>query len=404
MLRSPPGINGARNLEELPIMNTKGNHHLLALSVLSVFAFGNCMGAIDGALSKIAEALSVDHTIALYVGSIPALTSMFSSLLLGLVAGKKLPYKLTSVCCAALMIVAGVIPFMADSFAMILLTRCFFGLGLGGMMSLQNPIATKLIPVERRASILGIGTCIAFTFQCVLQLVGGILADIRWNLVFFTHLILLLPIAVMIIFLPKMELETAQEAQGEKAKLPASAIIMCVIIGIVTLNLAPLLFGSAFYVAAISDSATVAAVIAMLFSIGCMLGGLVYPKLYKLLKNKSFSLFLVIGALGLVISASASTIPVLALGFFIGGISFASTQAGLMMYLGLVCPPERVGFASALMMVFVNLGGFLCSSWEMVIGMVTGDSLYAPLFTGAAIFVILAAILFVKSPNPEAHR
>lgn len=382
-------------------MKIKGKSFLLCVSVLSVFAFGNCMGAIDGALSKIADALNVEHTIALYVGSIPALTSMCSSLVLGVVAGKKLPYKLTAVFCAALMIVAGVIPVVAESFAAILVTRCFFGLGLGGMMSLQNPIATKLIPLQTRASILGVGTCIAFTFQCILQFVGGILADVRWNLVFFTHLILLIPLAVMILFLPKMELDVSEEKQKETAKLPKTAILMCVVVGVVTLNLAPLLFGSAFYVAALSDSATVAAIIAMLFSIGCMAGGLLYPQLYRWLDRKCFSAFLVIGALGLVISASANTIPVLGIGFLIGGISFASMQAGLMMLLGLICPPERVGFASALMMVFVNLGGFLCSSWEMGIGLLTGDSLYAPLLVGAVIFVLLAIVLFVKSPYPE---
>ena len=385
-------------------MSTKGKNYLLCISVLSVFAFGNCMGAVDGALSKIADALNVEHTLALSVGSIPALTSMASSLLLGVIAGKKLPYKITSVFCAALMIAAGVIPVLAENFATILITRCFFGLGLGGMMSLQNPIATKLIPVESRASVLGIGTCVAFTFQCILQLVGGVLADVQWNLVFLTHLILLIPLAVLIIFLPKMELDAPEEKQQEKAKLPKAALLMCGVIGIVTLNLAPLLFGSAFYVAAISDSATVAAVIAMLFSIGCMTGGLVYPQFYKRLKAKSFSAFLVIGAVGLVISASAHSIPVLGVGFFIGGISFASMQAGLMMLLGLICAPERVGFASALMMVFVNLGGFLCSSWEMVIGIITGDSLYAPLFVGAVIFVALAVILFIRSPFPKENR
>ncbi|MCD8356385.1 MAG: MFS transporter [Clostridia bacterium] len=383
-------------------MNAKEkNNLLLCISVLSVFAFGNCMGAIDGALSKIADALNVEHTIALYVGSIPALTSMFSGLFLGIVAGKKLPYKATAACCAVLMIIAGVAPFIAKNFTMILITRCFFGLGLGGMMSLQNPIATKLIPVQKRAFILGLGTCTAFTFQCILQLAGGILADVHWNLTFFTHLILIIPLIVLIFFLPKIELDPPETKQEGKAKLPLAAILMCIVIGIVTLNLAPLLFGSAFYVAVISNSATVAAIIAMLFSIGCMGGGLIYPKLYKWLKGKCFTAFLVIGAIGLGISASATTIPVLALGFFIGGISFSSMQAGLMMLLGLICPPERVGFASALMMVFVNLGGFLCSSWEMVIGIVTGDSLYMPLFIGAMIFVALAIILFIRSPFPK---
>ncbi|MDO5548821.1 MAG: MFS transporter [Eubacteriales bacterium] len=385
-------------------MNTKSKNYLLFLSVLSVFAFGNCMGAIDGALSKIAVALEVDHTVALYVGSIPALTSVASSLFLGFVAGKKLPFKACAVCCAVLMIFAGTIPFLAQNFAAILLARGFFGLGLGGMMSLQNPIATKLIPLESRAAILGVGTCIAFLFQCILQLVGGILADVRWNLVFFTHLILLIPLVAMAFLLPKMALDPPEAKQEGTEKLSATVLVMCVILGVIVMNLAPLLFGSAFYVAALSDSATIASVIAMLFSIGCMIGGLLYPTLYRVLKEKCFAAFLLIGAMGLLISATATSIPLLGIGFFIGGISFASTQTGMMMLIGLLCPPERVAFASALMMVFLNLGAFLCSSWERMIGTITGDSLYAPLLVGAVIFVILAVILFVRSPFPRGRR
>lgn len=385
-------------------MHTKQKNYLLFVSVLSVFAFGNCMGAVDGALSKIAVALDVDHTIALYVGSIPALTSMVSSFFLGFFAGKKLPFKVCAVFCAALMVIAGTLPFLAQNFATILITRGFFGLGLGGMMSLQNPIATRLIPIESRAAILGVGTCIAFTFQCILQLVGGVLADVQWNLVFFTHLILIIPLVVMVLFLPRIELDPPEAKQDGEAKIPMTAIVMCIVIGIIVMNLAPLLFGSAFYVAALSDSATIASIIAMLFSIGCMVGGLIYPALYHVLKGKCFTAFLIIGAIGLVISATATSIPVLGIGFFIGGISFASIQTAMMMLIGLICPPERVAFASALMMVFLNLGAFICSSWEMVIGKITGDSLYAPLLTGAVIFVVLAVILFVKSPFPKEGR
>ena len=385
-------------------MNIKTNPLLIYISVLSVFACSNCMGAIDGALSKIGEALQVNHTVALYAGSIAALASMFSSLILGMIVGKKVPYKAAAVFCAILVIVGGTAPFMATNFTTLLITRCFFGFGIGGLMCVQNPIATKLIPVEKRASILGIGTCVSFGFQCVLQLVGGVLADVRWNYVFFTHLILLLPLIVMIIFLPKMEIDQMESKQEKEGKLPITVILMCVVMGLVGLNLAPLLFGSAFYVAAIIDSATVAAVIAMLYSIGSMVGGLLYAKLYGILKRRSFTAFFIVGALGLFIGATADNIILLAIGFFIGGISNACILAGMMMLFGLICNPSQLGFASALMMAFMNLGAFLCSSWESLIGMITGDALYAPLYVGTVIFLLLALILFLKPPFPKAKE
>ena len=229
-------------------MSEKKTNRILYISILSVFAFGNCMGAVDGALSKIACALNVDHTIALYVGSIPALTSMISGLILGVTAGKKLPYKAAAVFCAVLMIAAGTIPVIMQNFAMLLIARCFFGLGLGGIMSLQNPIAARLIPLQNRAAILGLGTCTAFTFQCILQLVGGILADIHWNLVFLTHMILIIPLVGLLFLLPEMQTESFQEKREERKRLPLTAVMMCVVIGIVTLNLAPLFIGAAVFV------------------------------------------------------------------------------------------------------------------------------------------------------------
>lgn len=377
------------------------NNIILYIAVLSVFAGSNCLGAIDGALSKIAEVMNVSQTTALYAGSVAALACMFSGMLMGVIAGKKLPYKASAVCCFLLTIIGGAVSVFVRSFPLLLVTRCIFGLGVGGLMCIQNPIATKLIPEEKRASVLGIGTCVAFGAQCVLQLIGGVLADVRWNLVFLAYLLLILPLIFVILRLPKMEIETVGVRKGSRARLPLSAVMMCVLLGVVWLNIAPLLFGSAFYVAPISDSATVAAVIAMLFSLGCMAGGLLYPVLYKRLGRYSFSIFLAAAALGLFLAARAQNIVLLGAGFFIGGIGQACMQAGIMMYLGLVCTSAQLGGASALMTVCLNLGAFLCSSWDSLIGHFTGETLYSPLYIGAVIFLVIAAALLIKPPLSE---
>ena len=272
------------------------------------------------------------------------------------------------------------------------------------MSTCQNPVATKLLPAEVRSSILGIGTCVAFAYQCIMQLLGGVFADIKWNYVFFAYLLLLLPLLFMVTSLPKIELEQPDTTKKEKEKFPKTAILLCCIMGIVGLNLAPLLFGSAVYVAPLNDSATAASIIAMMFSIGCMVGGLAFHQLYIKLQSKAISAFLIIGAIGLFISASAGNIILLGFGFFIGGISMACMQAGVMLFLGKACSFSQLGFASALMIALMNLGAFFCSTWESLIGKITGDALYAPLYVGSAIFVIVAAILLVTSPFEEKSR
>lgn len=373
------------------------------IAILSVFASSNCMGAVDGALSKIASSLNVSNTTALYVGSIASLSSMISSLLIGSVLGKKLPYKTAAICCSVTAIIGGSIPFFSRSFLFILATRALFGIGLGGLMSLQNPLVTRLVEEEKRATILGIGTSTGFTVQCVLQLLGGVLADIKWNYVFLVYLLLIIPLLIIIAKLPVIELDPVSQKQSLQSALPLNAILLCVIMGIVGLNVAPLLFGSAFYTAEINNSAAVAAMIAMMFSVGCMAGGLLFPILYRVFKGKALCCFLLMNAAGLIISATANNLFLLGLGFFIAGVGNACLMAYIMMILGLICKKNQVAFASALMMAFLNLGSFICSSWEALIGRITGDSLYMPLYIGTGILVTIAVMTLFWSPDKRKN-
>lgn len=69
----------------------------------------------------------------------------------------------------------------------------------------------------------------------------------------------------------------------------------------------------------------------------------------------------------------------LGLGFAVGGVCLACSQACIMLTLGNICDLTQLGLASALMVAFMNLGCFCCSEWEAFIGSITGDALYMPL-------------------------
>lgn len=380
---------------------TKKSNISLMFSILSIFAFTNCLGAVDGAFSKIATALNISHTNALYIGSVPALASTLACLAFGMLIGKKLPYKGTAVFCSTLMIITGVLPVFAHNLAFILICRLLFGIGAGGLSTLQNPIVTKLVEADRRPVILGLGTSVSFGIQCVLQLVGGVLADISWNYVFLTYALLLLPLLLQIIRLPHIAMDTQQAATNKGSKLPTTVFALSVMMFLVGLNVSPLLFGSAFYAAALNDSATIAAVIAMMFSIGSMLGGLIFPFLQQHLAQRSLSGFLTLAAIGFIISARATNIPLLAIGFLLGGIGFACVMSCNMMIFGLICQPNQIPLASSLMFSCMNCGFFLCSAWQSLLGSLTNDTLYSPLYIGTGIFLLIAIVLLIKTPFPK---
>jgi hypothetical protein len=105
-------------------------------------------------------------------------------------------------------------------------------------------------------------------------------------------------------------------------------------------------------------------------------------------------------AAGLVGSATARSILLLCIFNYIAGIGMSSLQAAMMMVLGIICHPSKVGLASSIMVSLQNVLTFFCSMYEDLIGMISGDSLYMPLYVGSVVYVIFAAFLLVKPPFP----
>ena len=386
------------------------NYTLAMVTTLAVFCMGQIPGSIDAAISKISIAFNLSSTSGMYVSTISCLVSVAFSIMLGFVAGKKIGFKPLILFCATVELIAGVAPFVADNFAVLLVLRGLFGIGFGGMQSMENTVAAKLIPPERRAKIIGLGMFFGFGMNCILQFIGGVLADYGWNYVFLNHLLLIIPFVIVIIGCMKLDFhaqDSLEEAAGDagveadSGKLSLPVFQMWLMMLFVGCMISPLLIGCSFLSEAINDSATVAGIVAVCFSLGCMVGGLIYPKIYAKLQKYALPVFLVIMTIGLVGSALARSIVLLCITIFIGGIGFSTTQSMAMMILTLKAPASKVAFASAIMMALYNLGIFFSSTFEEIIGRITGDSLYIPLYIGALVFLLFAVVYTLVSPLRE---
>lgn len=389
-------------------MNQKNSYKAAFVTVMALFAMGQIPGSIDAAISKISEAFSLSSTSALYVTTIASLTSVVFSLVIGYVAGEKIGYRKIVIFCATVELVGALLPFFATNFAVVLIMRAIFGVGFGGIMSMENTVASLIIPEEKRPGVLGMAMFCGFGANCLLQFVGGLLADIAWNDVFLTHLFLIIPYVIILVCCPKMETDAEKEKSsiadaekgGESGKINLTAVAMSIVMLLVGVMVAPLLIGCSFLSARIIDSATVAGIVAVCFSFGCMVGGISFSYLYRLFKKYCTSVFLLIAAMGLLGCALTRNIVVLCCLIFVGGFGFSLIQSSIMMVIGLVSNKKQISMASALMMSLFNLGMFFSSIFEKLVGSFTGDVLYAPLYIGSVIFVVIAVILTVKNPFP----
>lgn len=334
-------------------MSNKKQYLLSCACVIAIFCMGQIPGSIDAAISKITTAFHLSSTTGLYVTTIAALTSVVFSMLVGMIAGKKLGYRKLIYFCAIVEMLGALLP--------------FFGFGT----------------------------------NCLLQFIGGILADISWNYVFLNHILLLIPFAILLFLCPDIDSDTEQPEETTTEHYSPSVFKMWIMMAFVGIIIAPLLIGCSFLSDAIIPSATIAGIVAIFFSLGCMAGGLSYSKLFKLLKQHSLPFSLVVCLIGVIGCGIVRTIPLLCLMIFIGGMGFSTTQASAMMILGLVSSPAQIAMASAGMMSLFNLGMFLSSPFDAVIGMITGDALYMPLYIGGVILLIFAVVFGIKNPFPE---
>ena len=387
------------------------NYRVAAAVTVAVFCMGQIPGSIDAAISKITDYFHLTSTSGLYVTTIACIVSVVFSTMLGFFAGKKVGFKPLIIFCATVELVSALVPFFAENFVFFIILRGLFGIGFGGMQSLENTVATKLVTPERRAKVLGLGTFFGFGMNCLLQFVGGVLADAGWNYVFLNHLLLIIPYVIILIGLSKVSFEgqdklennTRSETAAHK-KLNISVFHVWLLILFVGIVIAPLLVGCSFLSAPLNSSATVAGVVAVCFSAGCMIGGVLFPKMQKLLKSWTLTAFLIVTVVGLVGCAMTRSIVILCIMILIGGIGFAATQATLMMILGLSTSSDRIALASAVMMALFNLGMFLSSTYENAIAAITGDALYMPLYIGAGILLVFAIIYSIFSPMRRALK
>lgn len=379
----------------------KKSYMFAFLTVLAIFSMGQIAGSIDAAIAAIGQHFGLTEATTMYVSSVSAIASVIFGLVVGILAGKKVRYKTIALFSGVCVLVGGLVPFFVTNYAVLLVFRAIYGIGFGGMMSLQNTFANLTLPKEKQSSALGLGMFVGYGTNCILQFIGGPLADINWNYVFLNTLLLIIPFVILLVCCPDIPNNPSAvqaERKKEKDSYPPVVFIMCVMMALVGLFVAPLLIGCSFLSTAINPSATVAGVVAVCFSVGCMVGGLVYPKLSKVLGRYCFTCFLLIAAVGVVGSALANSIPVLCITIFLGGMGFSTTQAGAMMVTGASVSKSAVAMASSMIMACFNLGMFLCSPIQAVIDSAIGNGLKTLLYVGTVVFVICAVVFAIYNP------
>ncbi|AEE90493.1 Major facilitator superfamily MFS_1 [Tepidanaerobacter acetatoxydans Re1] len=363
----------------------------VTFAIMSVFFIAMGVGTITPAIQNIAEAFPhINFSTILLVSTLPSLFIIPSTALAGVVAGNQVRYRTLLIVGILLFTVAGAAPAFMNDFATILIARAFFGIGLGVIMPLGNAMILNLFDGQERANMLGLSGLVMNLGGIVLQLLGGILCSIKWNYAFLAHLLGVISLVMVIFMLP--EPEKQKEEDKGKISIPFSVYLASILFGIAMMLNYPLLVNMSTIIITdnLGDAASAGIVLSM-FTVGGMLAGAIFGKLYQKATRFTIPIGLAIMAIGAGFVYYANNLMLLTFGMTLVGIGFGIVMPAVMMIIGMIVSPASFAAASGILMAFMNLGGFVSTYYIAFLSNIN-SAIRFPIFVAMVAYGISAVV------------
>lgn len=335
------------------------------------------------------------------------------SIPLGLVAARlaKTFYKKALIvfgtCCY---LVGGILPYFLHGSAEIILgCSCIIGVGMGIAMTAITALICEFFQGEERGGMLGLYAAFIAIGGTLASLLGGRLGASTWYHAFLAYLILIPIIICEIIFLPKGHLDQDEAGTGEEVKqskrmskqvwlIALTGFVFYVCINAINNN-------AAMLVAERSIGGSVeASYITTCYTIAGLVTGVFTGKIVMKLQRKSIAAAYILGAAGLLIVFSGTSVPVICIGAFIAGVGFCIFASTANFHVSEMSTPSTLTFSVAFLSAIINLGQAFSPVIVNAVSSAAGAEVKTRFVTAAAgsiIIAVIAAFLINNKENAE---
>lgn len=313
--------------------------------------------------------VGTDITVIMFANSVTGIISVPVSVISGAVL-HRVGFRRAAVLGILVMSLGGSFPaFMPDitDYAYVIVSRVIVGVGLGVMFPVGNAAIIAFFDGERRARLLGLGVTIQFLFSLVYTTVAGYLTELGWNWSFLTYLIGLIPLAMVVAWMPEAkDVVAARRSGGRKASPDARARLPRGVWGYALFGLAvwtcvvtvQVVTSTVLDERALADAGEAALVINCC-GVGSIVCGLAFPYLVRAFKARLFGAAALLVAVSLVPCYFAGSAVVYALGALLLGVGGSAFFTAAQNAAGNLAPRSRVPFVSGVMSSMMNLGPFI---------------------------------------------
>ena len=379
------------------------NKKILKIALLSVSMLVAVAPASNANIPAMKEAFpQIPLSMVEMITTIPSLFLMISVLTSGFIA-KKMGYKQTIMLGLGIVAISGIIPVFIGNFYLVLFSRAALGFGIGLFNSLLIGLISYFFDGHERTTLIGYHEALGGLGGMLITYIAGQLMHVNWQAPFISYAI---AIPVFFIFwkvIPKVKTEdilhknTKQVVvnDGKEGNFSIVFVFMILIVIGATLNMTMGIKVSSLIVEQGYGSASDASTVIMLLSLGAMISGFLFGKMYKLFKNYIMSVGFTITALAMFIIGISNTSWMTVLGGFLVGFGFRVMMPCLTNIVN-SSHLKNPTLATSLLLVAYNLGSAFAPYGSMIILKFSWTSDLRGIFYVDGIgFICLAVIVFI---------
>lgn len=365
---------------------------ILSVSLLTIMA----PTAISPALAAIKEAFpGISATQAKLVLTLPTLIMMpmglFSARLTARIDKKKL--LLTGM---SLFLVFGVAGGFVNDFKLLLLTRVFFGLGLGIMTPLSTSLIFDFAPdTNKRSKLLGIQGASNQLGGLVFMSLSGILASISWRYSFLTYAFVIVSIVLTSLFMPSIPPYKAEKANGASKKMSKKIFVLAFFAMMIfacyfVINTDLALFMDVEHIGDAKECGYALS----LMRIPAIIAGVMLAWIMRSLKDWTMPFATLIMASGYLIIAYSHSYGVLMVGCLVVGLGGGFALPPISLYLPRIVTPRQRTFGVAIIMSVAQLGQFISPYYiDLFVSGGTGEALRMRYIVSAITTVVIGFLV-----------
>lgn len=373
---------------------------MFALGILSISFLMSVSNAVSGTIPLMEKYFSdVSRANIELLIVIPTGGVLLGTVISGLVSNL-LGKKYTVIAGLSISLVFGIIPAFIFNYPAILISRAMFGVGMGIFTPLSVSYITDLFPEETRNRLLGWRNSVGAIGDSIMLFIAGFLINISWHTTYLVFLFLLVPILLVMFFVPKhydnIVSEDGKEVEEDVKVKPTTNfgviqlafifLLVCLFYSAISLKLASYVVNNHIGSAAAATRIFGFLVLCSIFS------GLIFEKIAKWFGKYTVTIFYIITAISMIVMSFTTSIPVLlvlvlAAGFCNGIINPALT-ARMVHY----SPKGSMNFTTSIIIIGINIGFLIAPYFFQFFGEMIGNAGPANMILWSGIFYVLLAV------------